>query len=114
MQLDPASRIGVCKRRRLVYFAIRRVLIIIFQILGASARCKQVVFVICVGKRCRLLKSQFYRVFFVYEMMAGYEIDVLFKEAKSRWLKPEEVLFVLQNHEKFGLTEAPPQKPPSK
>ncbi|KAL9437577.1 hypothetical protein AB3S75_023444 [Citrus x aurantiifolia] len=46
-------------------------------------------------------------------MQAGYEIDVLFKEAKSRWLKPEEVLFVLQNHEKFGLTEAPPQKPPS-
>lgn len=46
-------------------------------------------------------------------MQAGYEIDVLIKEAKSRWLKPEEVLFVLQNHEKFGLTEAPPQKPPS-
>lgn len=48
-------------------------------------------------------------------MQAGYEIHVLYEEAQSRWLKPKEVLFVLQNHEKFGLTlePEPPQKPPS-
>ncbi|KAL5760214.1 hypothetical protein ACOSP7_018715 [Xanthoceras sorbifolium] len=44
-------------------------------------------------------------------MQAGYDIDNLFKEAQSRWLKPAEVLFILQNHEKYQITQEAPQKP---
>lgn len=47
-------------------------------------------------------------------MIAGYDIEDLFKEAQSRWLKPAEVLFILQNHEKYQLTQEPPQRPTSK
>ena len=50
----------------------------------------------------------------MYEMIAGCDIDVLFEGAQSRWLTLEQMLFVLQNHEKFGLTQQTPQKPPSK
>lgn len=39
------------------------------------------------------------------EMISEYEIDVLFEEAQSRWLKPEKMLFELKNHEKFGFTQ---------
>ncbi|KAE8724548.1 Calmodulin-binding transcription activator 4 [Hibiscus syriacus] len=46
-------------------------------------------------------------------IISGYDIDSLFREAQSRWLKPAEVLFILQNHEKYELTHAPPQKPTS-
>ncbi|KAJ4710813.1 Calmodulin-binding transcription activator like [Melia azedarach] len=46
-------------------------------------------------------------------MQAGYDIEDLFKEAQSRWLKPAEVLFILQNHEKYQLTQEPPQRPTS-
>ena len=35
------------------------------------------------------------------------------QEAKSRWLKPPEVLFILQNYEQFQITQQVPQKPPS-
>lgn len=35
------------------------------------------------------------------------------QEAQYRWLKPAEVLFILQNHGNHQLTETPPQKPPS-
>ncbi|KAM3753783.1 hypothetical protein ACB098_03G118500 [Castanea mollissima] len=44
---------------------------------------------------------------------SGYDINDLFREAPTRWLKPAEVLFILQNHEKYQLTEEPPQKPTS-
>ncbi|XP_022776347.1 calmodulin-binding transcription activator 4-like isoform X2 [Durio zibethinus] len=44
---------------------------------------------------------------------SGYDINNLFREAQARWLKPAEVLFILQNHEKYQLTQEPPQKPTS-
>ncbi|KAK8579534.1 hypothetical protein V6N13_142731 [Hibiscus sabdariffa] len=43
----------------------------------------------------------------------GYDIDNLFREAQSRWLKPAEVLFILQNHEKYQFEQQPPHKPTS-
>ncbi|KAG6712469.1 hypothetical protein I3842_05G105400 [Carya illinoinensis] len=43
----------------------------------------------------------------------GYDIRDLFREAQTRWLKPVEVLFILQNHEKYQLTEEPPRQPTS-
>ncbi|KAI3901608.1 hypothetical protein MKW92_043551 [Papaver armeniacum] len=43
----------------------------------------------------------------------GFNINELVQEAKRRWLKPVEVLFILQNHENRQLTESAPQKPPS-
>ncbi|GMI83465.1 hypothetical protein like AT1G67310 [Hibiscus trionum] len=43
----------------------------------------------------------------------GYDIDILFREAQSRWLKPAEVLFILQNHEKYQFEQQPPHKPTS-
>ncbi|PON54974.1 Serine/threonine protein kinase [Trema orientale] len=46
-------------------------------------------------------------------MQSGYDINDLFNEAQSRWLKPAEVLFILQNHEKYKLTQEPPKKPTS-
>ncbi|KAJ9176167.1 hypothetical protein P3X46_011509 [Hevea brasiliensis] len=42
---------------------------------------------------------------------SGYDINVLFQEAQRRWLKPAEVLYILQNHDKYQLTQEPPQKP---
>ncbi|XP_050374478.1 calmodulin-binding transcription activator 4 [Argentina anserina] len=42
-----------------------------------------------------------------------YNINELFQEAQNRWLKPVEVLFILQNHEKFKVTPEPPQQPVS-
>ncbi|KAG2702751.1 hypothetical protein I3760_06G105000 [Carya illinoinensis] len=44
---------------------------------------------------------------------SGYDIKDLFREAQTRWLKPAEVLFILQNHEKYQLTEESPQQPTS-
>lgn len=44
----------------------------------------------------------------------GYDINTLFQEARSRWLKPAEVMYILQNHEKYQFTEEAPQKPTSK
>ncbi|TXG67142.1 hypothetical protein EZV62_008417 [Acer yangbiense] len=41
----------------------------------------------------------------------GYDIESLFQEARSRWLKPTEVHFILQNHEKYKLNQEAPQKP---
>ncbi|XP_039012454.1 calmodulin-binding transcription activator 4-like isoform X2 [Hibiscus syriacus] len=43
----------------------------------------------------------------------GYDIDNLFREAQSRWLKPAEVLFILQNHDKYQFEQQPPQRPTS-
>ncbi|EEF47452.1 calmodulin-binding transcription activator (camta), plants, putative [Ricinus communis] len=42
---------------------------------------------------------------------SGYDINALFQEAQMRWLKPAEVQFILQNHEKYQLNQEPPQKP---
>ncbi|KAI3977252.1 hypothetical protein MKX01_035982 [Papaver californicum] len=43
----------------------------------------------------------------------GFNISELVQEARRRWLKPVEVLFILQNYENHQLTESAPQKPPS-
>lgn len=39
---------------------------------------------------------------------------MLLKEARSRWLKPSEVYYILLNHEQLHITHEPPNKPPSK
>ncbi|CAN6548676.1 unnamed protein product [Malus baccata var. baccata] len=46
-------------------------------------------------------------------MQSGYNINDLFQEAQTRWLKPAEVLFILQNHEKYKIAPEPPQQPSS-
>ena len=48
-------------------------------------------------------------------VVSGYEYDIndLHQEAQARWLKPAEVMYILQNHEKFQLTQEPPQQPTS-
>ncbi|KAG4376970.1 hypothetical protein AAZX31_18G004800 [Glycine max] len=45
--------------------------------------------------------------------MAGleYNIDDLFQEAKRRWLKPVEVLYILRNHDQCEFTHQPPHQP---
>ncbi|KAK8643472.1 hypothetical protein V6N13_012771 [Hibiscus sabdariffa] len=43
----------------------------------------------------------------------GYDIDDLFRKAQSRWLKPAEVLFILQNHENCQFQQQLPHKPTS-
>ncbi|GAA0154154.1 DNA-binding transcription factor [Lithospermum erythrorhizon] len=44
---------------------------------------------------------------------SGYNIIELVREAQTRWLKPAEVLFILQSHDSSQITNEPPQKPPS-
>lgn len=46
-------------------------------------------------------------------IVSGYDINDLFQEAQIRWLKPAEVFFILQNHEKYKLTQEPPKQPTS-
>lgn len=48
-------------------------------------------------------------------MSSGYEYDIddLYQEAQRRWLKPAEVMYILQNHEKYQFTQEPPQQPTS-
>ncbi|KAK1415859.1 hypothetical protein QVD17_31647 [Tagetes erecta] len=46
-------------------------------------------------------------------MTSGYNITDLVQQAQIRWLKPGEVLFILQNFEETQLTNVPVQKPPS-
>ncbi|KAL8113985.1 hypothetical protein AgCh_021046 [Apium graveolens] len=46
-------------------------------------------------------------------MQSGYDLRILIQEAQSRWLKPPEVLFILQNHKDHQLTDKPPQRPSS-
>ncbi|KAM2334226.1 hypothetical protein ACFXTH_011800 [Malus domestica] len=46
-------------------------------------------------------------------MQSGYNINDLFQEAQTRWLKPVEVLFILQNHDKYKFATVPPQQPSS-
>ncbi|XP_061338700.1 calmodulin-binding transcription activator 4-like isoform X2 [Gastrolobium bilobum] len=40
-----------------------------------------------------------------------YNINDLYQEAKKRWLKPVEVLYILRNHDKCEFTHQPPQQP---
>ncbi|KAJ4835921.1 hypothetical protein Tsubulata_026522 [Turnera subulata] len=42
-----------------------------------------------------------------------YDINSLFQEAQTRWLKPAEVLYILQNHEKYSITQEAPNRPTS-
>jgi len=46
-------------------------------------------------------------------IMAGleYNIDDLFQEAKKRWLKPVEVLYILRNYDMCEVTHRPPHQP---
>ncbi|XP_054805845.1 calmodulin-binding transcription activator 4 isoform X2 [Prosopis cineraria] len=46
-------------------------------------------------------------------MQTGYNINDLYQEAQTRWLKPVEVMYILQNHEQCQITQEPPQQPPS-
>ncbi|XP_024013760.1 calmodulin-binding transcription activator 4 isoform X1 [Eutrema salsugineum] len=46
-------------------------------------------------------------------MQPEYNIKTLYQEAQARWLKPPEVHFILQNHERYQLTHKAPQKPTS-
>ncbi|XP_030459800.1 calmodulin-binding transcription activator 4 isoform X1 [Syzygium oleosum] len=43
----------------------------------------------------------------------GYSMDDLYQEAQYRWLKPAEVLYILQNHENCQITQQPRQRPSS-
>lgn len=45
---------------------------------------------------------------------SGFDINELEKEAQTRWLKPAEVFFILQNHESRQLTQKAPDRPTSK
>ncbi|XP_058193091.1 calmodulin-binding transcription activator 4 [Rhododendron vialii] len=44
---------------------------------------------------------------------SGYNLHDLVQEAQTRWLKPAEVLFILQNHTEDQLTHEPARKPTS-
>ncbi|CAH8362854.1 unnamed protein product [Eruca vesicaria subsp. sativa] len=46
-------------------------------------------------------------------MQSEYDVNTLYQEAKTRWLKPPEVYFILQNDERYKLTYKPPHKPSS-
>ncbi|CAN6270445.1 unnamed protein product [Urochloa humidicola] len=46
-------------------------------------------------------------------MNQSFDINVLHEEARTRWLKPSEVYYILQNHERFPITHEAPKKPPS-
>ncbi|KAI3817438.1 hypothetical protein L1987_11228 [Smallanthus sonchifolius] len=46
-------------------------------------------------------------------MTSGYNIIDLVQEAQIRWLKPGEVLYMMQNFDEKQLTNEPVQKPPS-
>ncbi|CDY12637.1 BnaA02g13050D [Brassica napus] len=53
------------------------------------------------------------QVSYLIIMQSEYEISNLYHEAQTRWLKPPEVHFILQNHERYQLAHTPPQNPPS-
>ncbi|XP_023643087.1 calmodulin-binding transcription activator 4 isoform X1 [Capsella rubella] len=46
-------------------------------------------------------------------MQSEYDIGTLYQEARTRWLKPPEVQFILQNYERLKLTDTAPQRPAS-
>ncbi|CAI0381268.1 unnamed protein product [Linum tenue] len=43
--------------------------------------------------------------------LQGYDIGQLLQEAQTRWLKPVEVHFILQNSDKYEFTQEPPTRP---
>ncbi|XP_074310037.1 calmodulin-binding transcription activator 4 isoform X1 [Silene latifolia] len=45
-------------------------------------------------------------------MQSGFDINQLLLEAQRRWLKPAEVLFILQNHQNYQITPEAPLRPP--
>ncbi|XAR64384.1 hypothetical protein NMG60_11024696 [Bertholletia excelsa] len=45
--------------------------------------------------------------------VSGYNLNDLVREAQSRWLKPAEVYFILQNYKEDQLTHELPKKPAS-
>lgn len=47
------------------------------------------------------------------QRVSGFDYNKLRKEAQMRWLKPAEILYILQNHESYPITEQAVQKPPS-
>ncbi|XP_066307865.1 calmodulin-binding transcription activator 4-like [Miscanthus floridulus] len=47
------------------------------------------------------------------QQQQGLDIDKLQQVVKTRWLKPQEVLKILQNHELFTISHKTPQKPQS-
>uniref|UniRef100_A0A0E0JNZ2 CG-1 domain-containing protein n=1 Tax=Oryza punctata TaxID=4537 RepID=A0A0E0JNZ2_ORYPU len=47
------------------------------------------------------------------QQQQGFDTHRLHQEVKSRWLKPKEVLQILQNHDRFIITHKTPHKPPS-
>lgn len=61
--------------------------------------------------RKRTLRLRF--LWLLSNRISGYNLHDLVQEAKTRWLKPAEVLFVLQNHTEDQLTHEPAQKPTS-
>ncbi|RXH79917.1 hypothetical protein DVH24_041064 [Malus domestica] len=65
---------------------------------------RKFVFVLSIGNCLTLFMS--------YDV-SGYNINDLFQEAQTRWLKPVEVLFILQNHDKYKFATVPPQQPSS-
>jgi len=54
-----------------------------------------------------------YDLFIIVASGYEYDIDDLYQEAQRRWLKPAEVMYILQNHEKYQFTQEPPQQPTS-
>ncbi|XP_057826894.2 calmodulin-binding transcription activator 4 isoform X2 [Cryptomeria japonica] len=46
-------------------------------------------------------------------MIPEFDFSELLREAQARWLRPVEVLYILQNYQKFKLSTDPPNKPQS-
>eukprot|EP01018_Ginkgo_biloba_P003802 Gb_04014 [translate_table: standard] len=49
----------------------------------------------------------------MYSAKEEFDFTELVREAPTRWLRPVEVLFILQNYQNFKLSPDPPNKPPS-
>ncbi|XP_037422814.1 disease resistance protein RGA5-like [Triticum dicoccoides] len=45
--------------------------------------------------------------------ISGFDMEVLLKKAMSCWLKPSEVLYILENYERFWIPSKTPNKPAS-
>lgn len=61
--------------------------------------------------RKRKFKLRF--LWLLSDPISGYNLHDLVQEAQTRWLKPAEVLFILQNHTEDQLTHEPARKPTS-
>lgn len=42
-----------------------------------------------------------------------FDYNKLLRDAQIRWLKPAEIQYILQNHERYPIAQATPQQPPS-